>query len=322
MEASVVIPTFNKLATLLRTLEGLERQDCGPKAFEVVVVDDASTDGTSEALARVRPPYSLTTIRHGSNRGRAAARNSGIREAEGRLIVFLDDDMEAAPGLISSHIREHDGNDRLAVIGNVRTHPRANDSAVSRYLDTRGAQKIKTKRDLPFKYFSTNNSSVARRHLESVGLFDEAFSAYGFEDVEIAARLAATLGVRFVYCGEAASLHIHKHTLEELLEKKVLAGRSSLRLLLRKHPELWPDLGLEVLESPRPFREPAALTAKKTLFRILNAVRFHSIAETIVRDTTLYHVTNPLMDFLVVRSYWIGMGRPSGRGAIHSASSS
>jgi glycosyltransferase involved in cell wall biosynthesis len=315
LDATVVVPTFNKIATLLRTLEGLGSQDC-VGAFEVVVVDDASTDGTSEALGRMSPPYQLTTVRHDCNRGRAAARNSGIRAARGRLIVFLDDDMEAAAGLVSAHISAHAGGDKLAVVGNVRTHPRANHSAVARYLDTRGAQKIRSGGDLPFKYFSTNNSSVPRRDLESVGLFDEAFAAYGFEDVEIAARLASNLGVRFIYCEEAESLHLHKHTLEDLLEKKVLAGRSSLRLLLRKHPKLWPDLGLEILESARPFRESPALTARKTLFRILDAVGFHAVAEMIVRDSTFYRLTNCLMDFLVVRSYWIGMGRPGGREAV------
>jgi glycosyltransferase involved in cell wall biosynthesis len=317
LDATVVVPTFNKLAPLLRTLESLGRQDCAG-SFEVVVVDDASTDGTSEALGRASPPYPLKTIVHDSNRGRAAARNSGVRAARGRLIVFLDDDMEASEALVSAHIRAHDGRDGLAAIGNVRTHPRANDSAVARYLDTRGAQKTREKRDLPFKYFSTNNSSVARRDLESVGLFDEEFAAYGFEDVEIAARLASNLGVRFVYCGEAASLHLHKHTLEELLEKKVLAGRSSLRVLLRKHPEMWPDLGLEILERPRPLRESPALTGKKMMFRILDAAGFQAVAEMIVRDSTFYHLTNRLMDFLVVRSYWIGMGRPSEREALDS----
>ena len=310
LEASIIIPTFNKLPMLLRTLEGLERQDCGPGSFEVIVVDDASTDGTSEAVGRRRPPYELKAIRHDTNKGRAVARNSAIEAAEGRLIVFLDDDMDVVEGFVSSHIRASSGVERIAVVGNVRTHPRANHSAVSHYIDTRGAQKIRGRSDLPFRYFSTNNSSVARRDLQAVGMFDEAFSTYGFEDVDIAARLSKELGVRFLFCEEAASLHTHKHTLEDFLEKKMLCGRSSLRILLRKHPELWSQVGMAVVERPRPLREPPALTLKKAAFRMLNGAGLYKLAQAIVRDTTFYPLSNALMDYLVLRAYWVGMDRP------------
>lgn len=310
MDVSVVVPTFNKLPLVLQTLEGLERQDVATDTFEVIVVDDASSDGTTEALRNRKRPYALNVIMHETNKGRAVARNSAIRAAKGRLIVFLDDDMETRSDFLSSHLKAHERDDRLVVIGNVKTHPRANHSAVSRYLDTRGAQKIKTRADLPFRYFSTNNSSVAKEHLEAVGLFDEEFSTYGFEDVEIAARLSTERGLRFVFSEKAATLHLHKHSLEGFLEKKVLAGRSSLKLLLRKHPGLWSEVGLGIAEGARPFREPPGLSIKKTVFRILNATSFHRFAEKVVRDTTFYPLTNALLDYLVVRCYWIGMGRP------------
>jgi glycosyltransferase involved in cell wall biosynthesis len=310
VKASVVVPTFNKLPLVLQTLDGLERQDVPPDLFEVIVVDDASSDGTSQALKNLKRPYDLKVIRHEKNKGRALARNSAVRAAGGRIIVFLDDDMETSPNFVSSHIDAHKNDDKLVVIGDVKTHPRANGSAVSRYLDTRGAQKIRSRTDLPFRYFSTNNASVAKEHLEAVGLFDEEFSTYGFEDVEIAARLSSERGLRFVFCEGAAALHLHKHTLKDFLDKKVLAGRSSLKLLLRKHPHLWSQVGLEMVETPRPLREPPRLSLKKIAFRALNAISFYGPAERVVRDTTLYPLTNLLLDYLVVRCYWIGMDRP------------
>ncbi len=313
LKASVVIPTYNKLPLLLATLDSLERQDCEPGDFEVVVVDDASRDGTAEALGNLARPYALRVVRHRENKGRAAARNSGVGAAQGRTVIFIDDDMEAAAGFVSSHMGCHKGGDKVAAVGNVRTHPRANHSAVSRYLDTRGAQKIRGEGELPFRYFSTNNSSVKKAHLQAVGLFDERFSSYGFEDVEIAARLSKDLGLRFVYLEEAASLHLHKHTLEDFLEKKVLCGRSSLRVLLLEHPELWSEVGLDAVERPRLLREPLVLSIKKIAFRILNAISFHGPAKTIVNETTFYHFTNVLLDYLVLRSYWIGLDRPEDR---------
>jgi glycosyltransferase involved in cell wall biosynthesis len=311
LDVSVVVPTYNKLPLVLQTLDGLERQEVPPDSFEVVVVDDASSDGTSEALQNLKRPYGLNVLRHERNRGRAVARNSAIRAAKGRIVVFLDDDMETSPRFLTSHIAAHRQNHKLVVIGNVKTHPRANGSAVSRYLDTRGAQKIRTRSDLPFRYFSTNNSSVAKEHLEAVGLFDEEFSTYGFEDVEIAARLSRDRGLRFVFSEEASTLHLHKHTLEDFLRKKVLAGESSLKLLLRKHPDLWSQVGLETFEDLKVFREPAGLSIKKACFKMLNAIAFHNVAERLVRDTTFYPLTNLLLDYLVVRCYWIGMGRPT-----------
>jgi glycosyltransferase involved in cell wall biosynthesis len=296
---------------LLRTLDGLERQEDPGCEFEVIVVDDGSDDGTSEALTHRNPPYALTAIRHAKNKGRAAARNTGVRAAAGGVIIFLDDDMDTAPRFVAAHVEGRSKGEKSALVGNVKTHPKANDSAVSRYLDTRGAQKIRTEGELPYKYFSTNNSSVVKEHLEAVGLFDESFMSYGFEDVEIAARLSKQLGVKFSFCPQAASLHLHKHTMEDFLRKKVVCGESSLKVLLRKHPEIWPDLGLGVVESPRLFREPVGLSFRKIAFRILNATRSYKWAETAVRDLTTYGLTNPLLDYLVLRSYWLGLGKPT-----------
>jgi glycosyltransferase involved in cell wall biosynthesis len=311
LEASIVIPTYNKLPLLLRTLEGLERQEGPEGGFEVIVVDDGSSDGTAEALARGNRSYSLTTIRHSANRGRAAARNSGVRAAGGRIIIFLDDDMDTAPGFVQGHLKGHLRIGKVALVGDVRTHPKADHSAVSRYLDTRGAQKIKTRNELPFKYFSTNNSSVGRDHLEAVGLFDESFLSYGFEDVEIALRLSKQLGLKFMFCPDAASLHLHKHTLEDFLRKKVICGESSLKVLLRKHPEVWPELGLSIVERPHFLREPLPLSLKKLGFGILNATRSYEWAEAAVRHLRAYPLTNCLLDYLVLRSYWLGLGKPA-----------
>jgi glycosyltransferase involved in cell wall biosynthesis len=85
---SVVIPTFNRARLVVRAIDSVLTQTY--RDFEVVVVDDGSTDGTREALAEVGPP--VRVIHHEVNRGRSAARNTGIRAARGRFIGFLDAD--------------------------------------------------------------------------------------------------------------------------------------------------------------------------------------------------------------------------------------
>ena len=92
---SVVIPTYQRRASLLRALAALSTQTIPPAEYEVVVAIDGSTDGTAGAVRSFPAPYRLRALEQ-PNRGRAAARNAGIGAAAGELIVFLDDDMDAA----------------------------------------------------------------------------------------------------------------------------------------------------------------------------------------------------------------------------------
>ena len=84
---SVVIPTFNRVSLLQRTLASVEAQSFTD--FEIIVVDDGSTDGTRDWLASQRP---LLRVLEQANRGPGAARNLGAREARGDYVAFLDSD--------------------------------------------------------------------------------------------------------------------------------------------------------------------------------------------------------------------------------------
>src|SRR5258707_10281865 len=89
---SVVIPTYNRCASLRRLLDALARQTLSADRFEVIVVDDGSSDGTRELLRTLKTPYALVSIEQ-PNQGPGAARNRGVRAASGDLILFLDDDV-------------------------------------------------------------------------------------------------------------------------------------------------------------------------------------------------------------------------------------
>ena len=107
MELSVVIPTMNKVSLLKQTLTALEAQELRPGvAWEVVVVNDGSTDGTGAFLdsfaANFKVP--MVVVTPPGNVGRARARNQGARAAQGDWIVFLDDDIVAPPGLLLAHL--------------------------------------------------------------------------------------------------------------------------------------------------------------------------------------------------------------------------
>src|SRR5438477_9557527 len=113
---SVVIPTYNRLDSILRVMRGLEEQSCSPTLFEVVVVSDGSTDGTAALLSSSSFPFRLHVVVQ-ANTGPAAARNLGIAEAKGSLIIFLDDDVVPAPDFIVEHARGHSDQSNTVVIG-------------------------------------------------------------------------------------------------------------------------------------------------------------------------------------------------------------
>lgn len=103
---SVVIPTRNRLGSLQRALASVEEQRF--RDFEVVVVDDGSTDGTASWLQR--NGRGLEIIRTEQPSGAAAARNRAIRRSQGDLIAFLDDDDRWRPGYLGAQVAHHDAN--------------------------------------------------------------------------------------------------------------------------------------------------------------------------------------------------------------------
>jgi glycosyltransferase involved in cell wall biosynthesis len=237
---SVVIPTYRRPETLFPVLDALARQS-GPPEFEVVVVDDGSGDDTPLRLSAYRPPYPFRYFSQ-ENAGPASARNRGVREARGRIILFLGDDTVPEPTLLAVHARAHA--DRrpypVAVLGYTTWPQGLRVSPFLHHINEYGLQfgygLIRDPEQVPFNFFYTSNVSLPRELLLQAGLFDTSFPHAAWEDIEVAYRLMQR-GMRMLYRPEAVARHYHDITFASFRRRQEKAGEAAA-IFYRKHPEL------------------------------------------------------------------------------------
>ncbi len=193
---TVQLCTYNRRALLGRVMQALFEQDLSPSDYEIVLVDDGSTDGTyDDVIAGLRPSCALTVVRQ-RNAGLAAGRNAGIARARGEVIMFMDDDVLATPGLLSAHLRCHRAHPRAICRGGVINVSSFEDLPPARY----------SWRNYSGAYFWTTNVSVPLALLKEAGAFDESFREYGWEDLDVGLRLR-NMGVPSILAKDALVYH-------------------------------------------------------------------------------------------------------------------
>jgi len=233
---SVVIPTYNRLPILQKCLRALEQQrlEAPISAYEVVLVDDGSTDATVSWLrenADAFPHVRLVLQDHG---GPAEGRNRGVDQARGDVIVFIDSDLVVTDGFLLAHARRleqswQERGDRLCFTYGAVINTANFDEPTSE------PHKL---RDLSWAYFATGNVAIDRQVLERSGLFDTRFRLYGWEDLELGERLRR-MGVVLVRCPEAVGYHWHPPlSLDQVPRLIAVEGeRAKMGLVFfRKHP--------------------------------------------------------------------------------------
>ncbi|MBN8558974.1 MAG: glycosyltransferase [Leptolyngbya sp. UWPOB_LEPTO1] len=232
MFLSVVIPTYNRKPILEKCLRAMERQTFAD--YEIVVVDDGSTDGTVEWLqshAAEFPHVRLFCQNHG---GAAGARNYGVEQAKGDTIVFIDSDLVVTDVFLQSHVetliqgQKELGHNRLFTYGRVINTANFDDPTSEPYKLT----------DFSAAYFATGNVAIARHWLIEAGLFDTGFKQYGWEDLELGVRLK-NLGLKLIKCPEAVGYHWHPafslDQIPKLIDVELQRGRMGI-VFYRKHP--------------------------------------------------------------------------------------
>ena len=205
----------------------MEAQDF-TQPYEIVVVDDGSTDGTVEFLQSHRHEFPHVRLLLQSHEGAAIARNTGIDLATGDTIVFIDSDLVVTPIFLSAHAKALENSDRAFTYG-----------LVINTSDFENPTSAKVKiQDISTAFFATGNVAIAKHWLIEAGKFDTSFRQYGWEDLELGVRLKS-LGLKLIKCPTAIGYHWHPaftiDQLPRLVDVEAQRGRMGV-VFYQKHP--------------------------------------------------------------------------------------
>jgi len=232
---SVVVPTRNRAGYLEVTLASLAAQEPGVP-YEVIVVDDGSTDATAEVAERA----GAKLLRHESSRGPNAARNTGIEASRAPLIALIDDDVRIPPGWVAALAA---GAERHGWAGAIGGPIRASLEGPAPRSCGRESAPITTldlgPRDCETDFVWSANMAVRRGAIEQIGAFDEQIPIYGDEE-EWVMRLHAN-GGRVAYVADAWLEHRRAGEdarLRSLARAEYRRGRAARRNDRRKGSEL------------------------------------------------------------------------------------
>ncbi len=228
-DLTVGLCSRNRSGILEKTLLSLSDQSWPADRFEVVVVNDGSTDGTAEMLESLQPklPYSLVVC-HQQHSGLATARNTGIRASSGWIMLYIDDDVLADPHLVEEHVKIHRAHDKVVCNGWVNHVTEA----------VRPDKPTFTMADISTSFFWTSNVSVKLEHLIEAGMFDEDFKEYGWEDQELGLRLMA-LGLKKQNNYKAIGFHVKAPPKPVNIQGAIAQAEAKARTALvyiAKHP--------------------------------------------------------------------------------------
>lgn len=221
-QVSVIIPVYNRAALLQRCLISLQNQNFYD--YQVWVIDDGSDTPVAELAywEDLSPRFQQLRLPH--NLGRAQARNLGIQQASGEILIFLDADMQVSPNFIREHWRFHQlkGRGWIAQGQVIGTSDLSIKAAPSLWTDASQA------------FFATGNVSIAREAVQAQN-FDTTFSEYGWEDLELGFRLKQS-GFRSAPLKQAIAWHyepLEQNWLADV-DKETQRGRGAA-LFLQKH---------------------------------------------------------------------------------------
>jgi GT2 family glycosyltransferase len=252
-----VVPVYRDAIRAKATVDALLRCTVpAPFLLRVQVVDDGSQDGTGERLT-FQFSGRVDVLQLTRNMGRSFARNAGAAKADADLLLFVDADCEPIDAnFIIHHLEAIQASD--VSMGTILGQ---NDGFWHSYQEASAARRIRLARRTPIARFTTQNVMIDARLFARIGGFDETFKGYGFEDRDLAIRLAKE-GGRFATAGEACVIHRDNLALDRVCAKMLEAGATTSTIFAERHPFEYRALGYEAIDARRhPWRGLVARVA-------------------------------------------------------------
>lgn len=217
IEASIIIPTHNKLSRLRLVLKAFEKQMI--PSVELIIVFDGCSNETIEEYKKLNFSFKPKEIFCNENVGRAAARNIGIKHAQGKIIIFVDDDRIPDENFIKKHLKGH--KQKCVLLGNRREIQLSDQEIEDLYYQTGNLKDCFNKSKLEFgrqinirpmsiyRWFRlyTGNVSIEKEDLVKIQGFDEKFKVWGNEDLDLGIRLQK-LNLPFIQDLEIVNYHL------------------------------------------------------------------------------------------------------------------
>ena len=218
--------------------------------FEIIAVDDGSTDGTREYLESLTFEGSLKLIKQEKNLGIGAARNCGINAAKSEILLFIDSDMEVEIDWIENHTTPIEKGKWDGAVGNVR-HETNEKTKFIQYLDRprRGAKGYHKGKQVNHSHFQYGNASIRKELLVAVGGFDEKIDLWGGEELELMVRVENQGKVDLRYNPDAKAIHHQDRTLEKTCDLLENFGAKVVPYLVEKYPFLSKEFKTRYLDN-------------------------------------------------------------------------
>jgi len=235
--ASVIIATRNRKEFLKQALMSLQNLDYPQDKYEIIVVDDGSTDGTEQVVEERQTASLNLNIQYcrQAKSGIPAAKNNGIKKAKGDLLVFIDDDCTVEPDWLTNLVRYFDSPDIGAIGGPDKTPldtpvvAKCVDYTVTSFIGTGGVRRQEGVRLA--KYYPRGcNMAVPKAVFDKAGLYDETLVAG--EEIDLNYRVKQQ-GYIFKYAPDAFVWHKRREDVKSFWNQIFLRGYTRVELARR-----------------------------------------------------------------------------------------
>lgn len=257
---SIIVPTYNRASIIEKCVQSLLSLDYPKNRYEIIVVNDGSTDNTLEMLEGYRDK-GLKVISHQRNRGPAAARNTGVKHAEGEIVVFIDDDMEAGTNLVGELVACYYMN--VAGVGAIPEAKGRSPSVIIDYCSARETRKALSYVNRELRKKGTNPEQLNEREkrflfsaptgcmsykkeiLEELGGFDERIKGLGGEDFEFRKKVTDA-GYRVVLARNAKCFAEVNPSFSSMSKRYIQAGFARAQILRLAGEKIVPLLPINI----------------------------------------------------------------------------